>query len=130
MDTITRMFFVRHRIRIILSIVQILALVGFGGGVRPVAAFQPLQVDDVRSKDPALPEELGFADTLFAQQDFYRAVTEYKRFVYQYPKHPEVGRARLNMARATIAAQRWEDARVMLGELLEKDVAKHITAQT
>ncbi|MDY0292435.1 MAG: hypothetical protein RBR02_08900 [Desulfuromonadaceae bacterium] len=120
----------RHRMRIILSIVQILALVGLGSGVRPVAAFQPLQVDDVRSKDPALPEELGFADTLFAQQDFYRAVTEYKRFVYQYPKHPEVGRARLNMARATIAAQRWEDARVMLGELLEKDVAKHITAQT
>src|SRR5690554_3226221 len=106
--------------RIILSIVQILALVGLGGGVRPVAAFQAPQVDDVRSGDEARPEELGFADTLFAQQDFYRAVTEYKRFVYLNPGHPEVARARLNMARATIAAQRWEDARVMLEDLLEK----------
>lgn len=71
----------------------------------------------------------GFADALFAQQDYYRAVTEYKRFVYQYPESPEVERARLNMARAAIAAQRWEYARSILQHMLEQTQEDEMRAQ-
>lgn len=41
---------------------------------------------------------LGFADHLFKQRDYYRAITEYERFAYLFPTNPLVARARYSVA--------------------------------
>ncbi|MCA1796253.1 MAG: tetratricopeptide repeat protein [Desulfuromonadaceae bacterium] len=97
--------------------------------VQPAGAFQAQQVNRASAVSEEVPAQLGFADQLFAEQDYYRAVTEYKRFVYLYPKHAQTARARLNMARAAIEAQRWEDAGSMLEQTLEQDSSESIRAQ-
>jgi TM2 domain-containing membrane protein YozV len=97
--------------------------------VAPAWAFQEGNKGSESCVNPTIPAELGFADALFAEGDYYRAVTEYKRFVYLYPEHSEVVRARLNMARGAIAAERWGDARSILQHTLEQDQKKEMRAQ-
>lgn len=63
-------------------------------------------------------DALGFADSLFAEQDYFRAVTEYKRFIYHNPEHAMIPHACLNIARSYMAAERWEDARAALHQVL------------
>lgn len=41
---------------------------------------------------------LDFADHLFKQGDYYRAITEYERFTYLFPTNPLVCRARYSVA--------------------------------
>jgi len=43
---------------------------------------------------------LTFADSLFHSGSLYRATMEYKRFLYFYPTHPDIPRARFNLATA------------------------------
>jgi len=42
----------------------------------------------------------GFADTLFHRDQLYRATMEYERFLYCYPGHPDVPKARFAVATA------------------------------
>ncbi len=65
----------------------------------------------------AAEDQLGFADRLFADEDYYRAVTEYKRFLYRFPDHPEAPGALLRMARAYLAGERYDDADRALEDL-------------
>jgi len=123
------MFAFRHRTRVRLCLVQVLLLGFVVWGTQPAGAFQKKRVAGERVHNEESPVKPGFADALFAQQDYYRAVTEYKRFVYQYPESPEVERARLNMARAAIAAQRWEYARSILQHMLEQTQEDEMRAQ-
>ncbi|TYO96823.1 tetratricopeptide repeat protein [Geothermobacter ehrlichii] len=62
-------------------------------------------------------DQLGFADRLFSEEDYYRAVTEYKRFLYHFPDHPEAPGALLRMARAYLAGERFEEADRTLEQL-------------
>jgi TolA-binding protein len=41
---------------------------------------------------------MAFADSLFHSGTLYRATMEYKRFLYFYPTHPGIPRARFNIA--------------------------------
>ncbi|MDY0060819.1 MAG: tetratricopeptide repeat protein, partial [Myxococcota bacterium] len=43
---------------------------------------------------------LGFAESLLAERDYYRAIGELKRFLHRYPTEPRRHRARLGIARA------------------------------
>lgn len=63
--------------------------------------------------------QLDFADSLFAEGDYYRAVTEYKRFLHQSPNHPSAPAAVLRMARSFVAGERWEEAETQLERLQE-----------
>jgi len=42
----------------------------------------------------------GFADTLFYRDHLYRAAMEYERFLFCYPDHPDIPKARFNIATA------------------------------
>jgi len=44
---------------------------------------------------------MAFADSLFHSGTLYRATMEYKRFLYFYPTHPDIPKARFNIATAT-----------------------------
>jgi tetratricopeptide (TPR) repeat protein len=92
-------------------------------------AGQEQQREYVPATEESIPTALGFADVLFSEQDYYRAVTEYKRFIYLHPEHPHTGRAYLNIARAAIAVERWEDALAALEKVLDRDIHEPLRAQ-
>jgi tetratricopeptide (TPR) repeat protein len=54
---------------------------------------------------------LGFADALFRDGDYFRAITEYKRFLFLQPTDPRAGRVQLQIGLAYLRGQQWEDAR-------------------
>ena len=43
---------------------------------------------------------IAYADSLFHSGNFYRATMEYQRFLYFYPTHPDIPKARFNIATA------------------------------
>lgn len=64
---------------------------------------------------------LSFADSLAAEGEHYRAITEYKRFLHHSPDAPEASRARLSIARSLIAGKRWNDADLALETVMTDD---------
>jgi TolA-binding protein len=63
--------------------------------------------------DPLTDAEqiLSFADALFQDGDYFRAITEYKRFLFLSPTDPRAGRVQLQIGLAYLRGQQWEDAR-------------------
>jgi len=56
------------------------------------------------------PDLLSFAESLSAEKDYYRAVTEYKRFLHYFPDDPRAPSAQLKMAESFLAGERWQQA--------------------
>jgi TolA-binding protein len=54
---------------------------------------------------------LGFAEALFNDGDYFRAITEYKRFLFLYPSDARAGRVQLQIGLSYQRGQQWEDAR-------------------
>jgi len=63
--------------------------------------------------------EPGFADSLFNEGDYFRAITEYKRFLFDHPDSTIAPRAQLNIARSYLQAERWQDADTALQQVIE-----------
>jgi len=61
---------------------------------------------------------LGFAGYLQQQGEYYRAITEYLRFIFLYPQDERVASVRLKIADCYLAAERWEEAKKVLEQLL------------
>lgn len=45
-------------------------------------------------------DQFAFAESLFAQNDYYRAITEYKRFLFNFPKSSLVPQAKFKIAKS------------------------------
>jgi tetratricopeptide (TPR) repeat protein len=60
---------------------------------------------------------LAFADHLFETGEYYRAITEYSRFLFFFPDDPLVKLVRLKIAYACQKGEQWEDARRRFEEL-------------
>lgn len=58
----------------------------------------------------AAPDSLSFADSLAAENDYYRAITEYKRFLYYSPEDTRAAYAQLSIGKCLLAGQRWDKA--------------------
>jgi outer membrane protein assembly factor BamD (BamD/ComL family) len=54
---------------------------------------------------------LGFADALFNAGDYFRAITEYKRFLFLYSTDARAGRVQLQIGLSYQRGQQWDDAR-------------------
>lgn len=63
--------------------------------------------------------ELSFAESLYQEGDYYRAVTEYKRFLHFKPNHPDAPHAHLNMARCFLHGKQWASGEKALTTLIE-----------
>jgi tetratricopeptide (TPR) repeat protein len=59
---------------------------------------------------PEAEQQLGFARALHAEGDYYRAIGEYKRFLYLYPDSPVADEARLGIGRAYVHGGQGEAA--------------------
>lgn len=66
---------------------------------------------------PEADSQLGFARALRAEGDYYRAIGEYKRFLYLYPDSPAADEARLGIGRAYVLGGQAEAAEEYLHSL-------------
>ena len=60
---------------------------------------------------------LQFAHMLRDEQDYYRAITEYRRLLFHFPRTRHAAAARKAVAACYVAAERWDDAEGWLTEV-------------
>jgi len=65
--------------------------------------------EDVQPADEA-SRLLNFAGELSNSGDYYRAITEFKRFISYYPKDPRVKDAKLGIGDSYFKAEKWNEA--------------------
>lgn len=61
-----------------------------------------------------------FAESLYRQGDYYRAITEYKRLLFEQPQAAEAPLAQLRIGQSLMAGERWQEAATALQKLLER----------
>ena len=64
--------------------------------------------------------QLGLADQFFAEGDYYRAITEYKRFLFFFPQSLRAEEARWKIASSYFYGKRWDEALSAADELLKR----------
>ncbi len=71
---------------------------------------------------PAMESEkvLAFAERLMADGDHYRAITEFKRFLFLAPDDPQAPRARLGVACCYVGGEQWDEAVADLTDIKER----------
>ena len=57
-----------------------------------------------------LKKQFDFAEYLFNETDYYRAISEYKRFIFLYPFHPLAEKSRFKICECYYKAKRWHEA--------------------
>ncbi|MDD4737561.1 MAG: hypothetical protein PHP44_15790 [Kiritimatiellae bacterium] len=62
-------------------------------------------------------EVLGFADHLFEQTDYYRAITEYERYLFFMPESPRAPWVRYRIAESYLRGEQYEEAMLRFGKL-------------
>lgn len=65
-------------------------------------------------------KQFGFAESLFGQEDYFRAITEYKRFLFLFPEDTRTERAYLRIAESYFRAKRWLEAVSALDEFMQR----------
>lgn len=73
--------------------------------------------DETPAADPLPAEGLRFAEALYAEGDHYRAITEYKRYLFHRPDGPRSGWVRLRIGQSYLAGRRWTAARLQFERL-------------
>lgn len=63
---------------------------------------------------------MAFADTLLHHDHHYRAIMEYERFTYFYPQHPDIPKARFNIAYSMKSAGDYTSALEILASLAKE----------
>ncbi|MBI4640031.1 MAG: tetratricopeptide repeat protein [Candidatus Tectomicrobia bacterium] len=76
---------------------------------------QPLSLFAQITEDPE--KLLGFADSLFSEGEYYRAITEYKRFLFYYSGHPLAPYALYRVGLSYFRGEEWEKAIVAFREV-------------
>lgn len=67
-------------------------------------------------------QALGFADHLFSQGDYYRAITEYERYLFLFPLHHRTRYARYQIAHCYVKGDKLSTAIPLLRELIAGSV--------
>ncbi len=61
-----------------------------------------------------------FADSLFREEDYYRAITEYKKFLFLHPKHSKSDETRFLIGFSYLKGEKWDAAIRYFEELSSK----------
>jgi tetratricopeptide (TPR) repeat protein len=64
--------------------------------------------------------QMDLADHFFKEGDYYRAITEYKRFLFFFPQSPRVEEALWKVARSYFNGKKWDEAISACDDLLKK----------
>ncbi|MBI4040749.1 MAG: hypothetical protein HY390_02660 [Deltaproteobacteria bacterium] len=76
-----------------------------------------LQVRSARSAS-LQNELLGFAQTLYQEQDYYRAISEFKRFLFLYPKDARAPAATFSIGYSYLKGEKWLAAQPYFEKLI------------
>src|SRR3989338_6406865 len=82
------------------------------------------------------PEEIfRFGNHLYQEEDYYRAITEYKRFLHFYPTHPKAPQVAFQIGFSYLKGKKWEAAlptfqKLSLSQTRLKEDAAFAIAQT
>lgn len=68
----------------------------------------PAQATDLKIN--AADKQLSFADALFEEGDYYRAITEYKRFNFFFSDHRLIAKSTYRIGESYYMAKRWQNA--------------------
>jgi tetratricopeptide (TPR) repeat protein len=75
----------------------------------------------VHAQQGLTPENiLSFADHLFDEGDYYRAITEYERFLFSFPRHPLVKKAEHQIAMSYFKGEKYSQALERFRTLAER----------
>ena len=75
-----------------------------------VLCFIPSAVRAVEGQGNPSARQFSFAEALLAEGDYYRAITEFKRFVFFFPKDVLVEKSTFRIAESYYQAKRWSEA--------------------
>jgi tetratricopeptide (TPR) repeat protein len=64
--------------------------------------------------------QMGLADQFFKEGDYYRAITEYKRFLFFFPQSSRVEEALWKVAKSYFGGKKWDEAISACENLLKK----------
>jgi outer membrane protein assembly factor BamD (BamD/ComL family) len=90
---------------------------------------QPLQPPTPSDPLTEANQLLGFAEALFHSGDYFRAITEYKRFLFLYPSDARAGRVQLQIGLSYQRGQQWDDARKTFEEIAQRHPEAEIRAE-
>ena len=72
--------------------------------------LSPSRAGAADAKGNEAERQFSFAETLFAEGDYYRAVSEYKRFVFFFPENKLVQKCAYRIGESYYKAKRWQEA--------------------
>lgn len=64
----------------------------------------------VTAEEMSVEKMISFADFLYSQKDYYRAITEYERVIFFYPEHPLAKTARFQIAESYFKGEKYDQA--------------------
>ncbi len=64
--------------------------------------------------------QMGLADSFFQEGDYYRAITEYKRFLFFFPHTLRTEEALWKIASSYFQGKKWDEARAAAEDLLKR----------
>lgn len=65
-------------------------------------------------------KQFGFAERLFEEHDYFRAITEYKRFIFLYPDNRLCENCFFRICESYYGARRWEDTIAALEQFITR----------
>lgn len=65
-------------------------------------------------------KQFSFAEALLAEGDYYRAISEYKRFIYFFPENKLVETCNYRIGESYYRAKRWQEAREAFTAFIKK----------
>ncbi len=73
--------------------------------------------------------QMDLADQFFKEGDYYRAITEYKRFLFFFPQSPRVEEALGKVAKSYFNGKKWDEAISACDDLLKKIPAPSLKSE-
>lgn len=74
----------------------------------------------INADDADSERQFDFAESLFQEGDFFRAITEYKRFIFFHPEDGLVEDALFKIGESYFRAGRWEETIASMDEFLDE----------
>ena len=65
---------------------------------------------EVRGEEDNITRQFEYAESLFKEGDFYRAITEYKRFIFFFPKEEKAEKCYFMIGKSYFKAKKWVEA--------------------
>ncbi len=109
----TTTFGLRNRYSLV--IIAILFSLAFMLIAKTATACDPIK--DMSKNMNGTIATLGFADRLFEDRDYYRAITEYKRFIFLQPDSPLALNAQYKIGLSFFKGQKYSDAAKVLNSV-------------